>query len=262
VVEHARKTASGHAVATKELERMRHFTLALTAALGLSGCSALDLAGSSRAGALSEGDAVEANLGDEGVAARTCRCRFTTYNLEVEVGDTFVLANFLSCGKDRGALRFVADGDTLDLAALNADAPITISAGDAQSGNHGEGRHRIELVDESGDVVDKVTIRVDDKSEIGAGAADAPAGCPVGDDDGNVDDDGDDDGHHGGGHDEDDDDGDDDDDGAGNDDPPGDDNGAGNDDPPGDDNGAGNDDPPGDDDGNDAPPPPNNDGLN
>ena len=116
-------------------------------------------------------------------------CEFTTYNLDVRTGDTFVLARFLACVDPLASHTFVQEGDGAPwrhLDAINAGEPITITDADRAGGDHGPGEYRLFLIDDvTGDDVDHMTIRIDhdDESDIDVDAAHAqplvPGECPV-----------------------------------------------------------------------------------
>ncbi len=108
------------------------------------------------------------------------RCRFERYNLDVRVGDRFVLSNFLErCDGDAGVdFAFAYEGDTTwNLAAFNADAVVEIVEADLEGGNHGDGEYRLDLVDARGRELDHATIRIDhdDRSDVRGGDDIAPA---------------------------------------------------------------------------------------
>lgn len=90
--------------------------------------------------------------------------RFTTYNLDVPVGHTWRIMDYvnapgLSLGSD---FDFVYDdGETWHLADFNNNTPVTIVTADLAGGNHGEGEYRISLrYIATGELVDHMTIRV------------------------------------------------------------------------------------------------------
>jgi hypothetical protein len=126
-----------------------------------------------------------------------CECEFTTYNLDVRVGDQFVLSNFVSCD---GLIRFdYEDGEDWNLDNFNTDRAVTIVESDLLAGNKSEGRYRLQLFDDTGEELDHMTIRInhDDESDIQPGdeiPGQAPTvDCSEDDDDDTDDDDGDDD---------------------------------------------------------------------
>lgn len=90
-------------------------------------------------------------------------CRFDTYNLEVQVGDRFVITNFLErCGGQVGA-DFVfgyEDGETWNLDNFNRNGVVEIVEADLGGGNHGDGEYRVSLLSLSGDEMDHMTIRI------------------------------------------------------------------------------------------------------
>lgn len=107
-------------------------------------------------------------------------CRFERYNLDVRVGDRFVLANFVErCDGDAGTdFEFAYEDDTLwNLAAFNANAVVEIVEADLDDGNHGDGEYRLLLVDTEGRELDHATIRIDhdDDSDVRSGDDIAPA---------------------------------------------------------------------------------------
>ena len=98
-------------------------------------------------------------------------CEFTTYNLDVRVGDQFILAHFVECEGPAGAFVFAyEDGEDWNLDAFNADELVTIVEADLLGGNKSEGRYRLSMLDAMGDEVDHMTIRIDhaDQSDVGA----------------------------------------------------------------------------------------------
>lgn len=108
------------------------------------------------------GDDPDAGVPNDGVPCAV-ECRFTTYNLDVQVGDTFVLTHFLErCDGRLGAnFTFAYEGDeTWNLAAFNANLPVTITEADLAGGNKGEGEYRLNLVGPGGEELDHATIRV------------------------------------------------------------------------------------------------------
>jgi hypothetical protein len=116
------------------------------------------------------------NSADDDSEACVARCRFDRYNLDVRVGDTFVLTNFVTCPDVLAHHSFAADGgDWAQLDDANAGVAITITTDDAEGGNHGDGEWRINLVDERGEEVDHATIRVNHDDESDITAADAVA---------------------------------------------------------------------------------------
>lgn len=130
------------------------------------------------------GGEIDEGVGEDGDDDDACRCEFTTYNLDVRTGDTFVLSRFLSCGVDRGGAVFAyEEGDeTFGLVEFNADLPVTITPEVAAGGEDGEGEYRLSLFALDGDEVDHITIRIDhdDVSDVGPNDATAPAPGPCG----------------------------------------------------------------------------------
>lgn len=111
-------------------------------------------------------------LGDGDLCAS--ECRFSTYNLDVQPGDAFVLSRFVACAAPLALHRFAYEGDeTWHLDDMNADLPILVADADATGGD--DGRYRVLLVDADGEEVDHLTIRVGHgtESDIGPGD-DAP----------------------------------------------------------------------------------------
>ncbi len=91
-------------------------------------------------------------------------CEFTTYNLDVEVGDRFVLSNFLSeCHGQIGIdLRFeYEDQEAWNLEAFNTNQVIEIDQADLEGGNHGNGEYRFMMVTSEGEELDHMTIRIE-----------------------------------------------------------------------------------------------------
>jgi hypothetical protein len=107
--------------------------------------------------------------------ARLDDCSFSTYNLDVQVGDKFILENFIEdCPGELGVDMVFGyeDGESWNLSAVNDNSAIEIVESDLNGGNHGEGEYRLFLLDAStGDVLDHITVRVghDDESDIQAG---------------------------------------------------------------------------------------------
>ncbi len=124
-------------------------------------------------------DGPDAGVGEDGVPCAV-ECRFSTYNLDVQVGDTFVLTHFLErCDGRLGAnFAFAYDGDeTWNLGAFNANEPVTITEADLAGGNKSEGEYRLNLVGPNGEELDHATIRVGhgDESDIRPGDEVPPA---------------------------------------------------------------------------------------
>lgn len=118
------------------------------------------------------GDAAVAGSSDDGGHGSpspqgTCgeigECRFDTYNLEVQVGDRFVITNFLErCGGEVG-VDFVfgyEGGETWNLDNFNRNGVVEIVEADLAGGNHGDGEYRVSLLSMSGDEMDHMTIRI------------------------------------------------------------------------------------------------------
>lgn len=100
-----------------------------------------------------------------------CRseCEFTTYNLDVVVGDSFVLDHFVDC--EDGPAPYVfgyEDGEDWNLAAFNSGQLVTILRSDLDGGNKGDGEYRFSMYDAHGEELDHMTIRIghDDRSDI------------------------------------------------------------------------------------------------
>lgn len=114
-----------------------------------------------------EGDATD-EPDDDACEEAEGECRFTTYNLDVRTGDTFVLSHFVSCGHAPGSGYTFAyeEGAPWNLDAFNADEPVTITDDDLDGGD--DGRYRLLLVDADGEELDHMTIRIDhdDESDV------------------------------------------------------------------------------------------------
>jgi hypothetical protein len=116
---------------------------------------------------------------EEGGACSADECRFDTYNLDVLVGDRFVISNFLGACEGQVGVDFVfayEDGETWNLDAFNSDRAIEITEADLSGGNHGEGEYRVFLFDSGGEELDHMTIRIghDPESDIRPGDATPP----------------------------------------------------------------------------------------
>src|ERR1700710_1546027 len=115
---------------------------------------ALGAGGDVEAGQVGEGEGEGAGEIPPGTPAPSdgcsATCGFDRYNLDVQVGDVFVVQDFLTCSAFTG-VSFAMDGGSWDqLAAINAAQPITISDVDRQGGNHGDGEYRLNIVDAQG----------------------------------------------------------------------------------------------------------------
>lgn len=102
------------------------------------------------------------------------RCEFERYNVDLRVGDRFVLTNFLEgCRGDVGTDFFFEyeDGTTWNLAAFNVNAVVELVEADREGGPRGKGEFRIDLVGADGEEIDHATIRIDhdDESDVRPG---------------------------------------------------------------------------------------------
>ncbi len=101
-------------------------------------------------------------------------CEFTTYNLDVQVGDVFVLANFVDCDGAPGEFVFAYEGaEDWNIDAFNTDLPVTITTIDLEGGNKGAGEYRLNMLDAHGEELDHMTIRINHGEDSDVTAADA-----------------------------------------------------------------------------------------
>lgn len=126
-------------------------------------------------GVSGEASASNSGSGSSGGSA-SGELEYCTYNLEVKVGDVINIRDYVhvkdgTAPVDWNNVTFsYADQTTpanWNLAAFNAGQDVVITAADANGGNHGDGRYRVEVGrNDQSETDDHMTIRVDDKSEV------------------------------------------------------------------------------------------------
>ena len=94
------------------------------------------------------------------------RLEFTTYNLDLEVGDTFQILDYLIYGSFVLGTHYefyYEDAETWKLAEYNANLPVTTVTADLLGGNHGPGEYRVwvRYIGDTSDQ-DKMTVRIGD----------------------------------------------------------------------------------------------------
>ncbi len=95
--------------------------------------------------------------------------KFTTYNLDVKVGDTINILNYIET--DGAVLGtdfelYYTDGETWHLIDFNNNSPVVLVNSDLSGGNKSEGEYRISLrFIGSDDSEDHMTIRIKEKKE-------------------------------------------------------------------------------------------------